>query len=191
MLGAAICLLAGGPVPGDVAITRALQGLMGADPQWAIGLTDTAKPPLLAATMIAAVGLAALAGGWRGAPAVPLAFALGWLADKALRAMIFAPRPSGDLVAVAHANPSSGLPSTFGMVYASLFGVVLFLQANGRLALAAKGLAAALIIAGCAARITLGGHWSSQMAASVMLGLSAALVATAAVERGGQRAVRG
>ncbi|MFO6431430.1 phosphatase PAP2 family protein [Erythrobacter sp. W302b] len=172
-----------GPLLGDDGATRTLQSLFGDAPRWAGWLTDTAKPPMVIATMGVGAGLAWLAAGWRSALSVPLAFALAWLIDKGLRAVIFAPRPSPDLVAVASASSSSGLPSTFGLVYGSIFGVVVFAAATGRSAIVLRALALALTLAGAAARVVLGGHWTSQMVASVLLGLLAAAAASAVVYR--------
>lgn len=138
---------------------------------------------MVIATMVVGVGLAWLAAGWRAVLSVPLAFGLAWLIDKGLRAVIFAPRPSADLVAVASASSSSGLPSTFGLVYGSIFGVVVFAAATGRSANGLRALALALIFAGVAARVVLGGHWTSQMLASVLLGLLAAAAASEVADR--------
>lgn len=177
------CLAVQGPVPGDVEVTRILQSLFGNAPRWAEWLTDTAKSPMVIATMGVGAGLAWLAAGWRSALAVPLAFGLAWLIDKGLRAVIFAPRPSADLVAVASASSSSGLPSTFGLAYGSIFGVVVFAAASGRSGITMRALALALIFAGVAARVVLGGHWSSQMLASVLFGLLAAAAASQVANR--------
>lgn len=173
------CLAMPGPLPGDVAMTRALQSAFGSSPQWAELLTETAKPPLVAATMVVGGGLAWLVAGWRGAFAVPLGFGFGWLIDKALRAMLFAPRPAPNLVEVASASSSSGLPSTFGVVYGSIFGVVLIAQVKGWNMILLQVLTAVLIILGLFARVVLGGHWASQMLVSVLLGLAAATTALA------------
>ena len=177
------CLAVQGPLPGDVGATRKLQSLFGNAPRWAEWLTDTAKPPMVIATLGVGAGLAWLAAGWRSALSVPLAFGLAWLIDKGLRPVIFAPRPSADLVAVASASSSSGLPSTFGLVYGSIFGVVVFVAATGRSAIVLRALALALTFAGAAARVVLGGHWTSQMIASVLLGLLVAIAASAVVDR--------
>ena len=177
------CLAVQAPLPGDVAVTRTSQSLFGNVPRWAELLTDTAKPPMVVATMVLGAGLAWLAAGWRSALAVPLAFGLAWLLDKGLRAVIFAPRPSADLVAVASASSSSGLPSTFGLAYGSIFGVVIFAAATGSSAIVLRALALALTFAGAAARMVLGGHWTSQMIASVLLGLLAAVAASAVVDQ--------
>jgi membrane-associated phospholipid phosphatase len=177
------CLAVQGPLPGDEGATRTLQSLFGNAPRWAEWLTDTAKPPMVIATMGVGVGLAWLAAGWRSALSVPLAFGLAWLIDKGLRAVIFAPRPSTDLVVVASASSSSGLPSTFGLVYGSIFGVVVFTAATGRSANGLRALALTLIIAGAAARVVLGGHWTSQIVASVLQGLLAAAAASEVANR--------
>jgi membrane-associated phospholipid phosphatase len=171
-------LVAAGPVPGDVTITRALQSLFGDAPGWAVVLTQTAKAPLLWGTLVAGAALAGLAGGWRVTVAVPLAYGFAWLANKALRAVLFVPKPDADLVAVASASAASGLPSTFGLVYASLFGVVFWVQRESRAIVAARLAAVALILTGSAARIVLGGHWTSQMIASVCVGVLLAGLAT-------------
>jgi membrane-associated phospholipid phosphatase len=176
-----------GPLPGDVAATLALQSAFGASKGWAEWLTDTAKPPLVVATIIFGAGLASLVAGWRAALAVPLAFGFSWTIDKVLRAVIFSPRPSPDLVEIASASGSSGLPSTFGLAYGSIFGAALLAASDGRIALAARALALALIIAGAAARVALGGHWTSQMITSSLLGFLAAIAATAVLRRVGDR----
>jgi membrane-associated phospholipid phosphatase len=168
-----------GPLPGDVELTRGLQALLGAGPDWAMWLTETAKAPLLWGTLALAAVLAWRGAAWRGALAVPLAYAGAFAADKALRAVLFVPRPDPDLVAVAAPSGSSGMPSTFGLVYGALFGVALLARGDmpGRL------IAGALLIAGIIARIVPGGHWPSQMLASTALGLLLAWAALA-VTRG-------
>lgn len=173
----ATCLAVRGPLPGDVAVTLALQSAFGASPQWAEWLTDSAKPPLVVATMIFGAGLAWLVADWRGALAVPLAFGFSWLIDKASRALIFAPRPATDVVEVASASSSSGLPSTFGLVFGSVFGVVLMARAKRWDTALLQVVAALLIILGVVARVVLGGHWPSQMLVSILLGLAAAAAA--------------
>jgi len=91
---------------------------------------------------------------------------------------VFAPKPAAELVAVAAPSASSGLPSTFGLVYAGLFGAALLASGRGGASAAAgAALAGLLVVAGSGARIVLGGHWTSQLAASLLLGLAlAALV---------------
>ncbi len=185
-LGSA-CLLAQGPLPGDVAATRALQSLFGDAPDWAGRLTASARVPGLWATLLLATALAAVRGGPSAMLAPPLALVLAQLADRGLRALVFAPRPDALLVQVAAPGAGSGLPSTFALVFGALFGAVLFTSArsaderrSGSTAAAAA--AAALILAGCSARVVLGGHWTSQVLASLALAFAIALLVHAAIE---------
>jgi len=179
------CVAAQGPLPGDVALTRALQAALGSDPAWARLLTDTAKPPLVWATAAVATLLAVARAGWRGGAVPPLALVVVLGLDVLLRTAIFAPRPSPALVTVASAGSGSGLPSTFALVHGALFGAVLLLGRNRRtrFARAAGVVAALLLVAGGCARIALAGHWPSQVAASLLLAAG-----VAAVVRSGVRA---
>ena len=170
-------------MPGDAAVTQALQAMLGARPGWAGGLTDTAKAPLVWGTLAVAAALAWQAAGWRGAVAAALAYAFAFATDRGLRAVLFVPRPDPALVAVADPAASSGLPSTFGLVYGAMFGAALLARGPARRARPARILAAVLLIAGASARIVLGGHWGSQMIASVSLGLLLALAALAVTGR--------
>lgn len=176
ILGSASLLLQG-PLPGDVAVTRALQRLLGAAPAWAGWLTTTAKAPLLWGAIAVAGWLAWRVQGLRGALAVPLAYAFAFGTDQALRAALFVPRPDAALVAVADPAGSSGLPSTFGLVYGAMLGAALLARGSARQHWPVRLIAAALLGAGLTARIVLGGHWPSQMIASAALGLLLALAA--------------
>jgi membrane-associated phospholipid phosphatase len=168
-----------GPLPGEAEVTLAWQEALGARPVWAGWLTATAKTPLLWGTLVVAALLAWRVAGRRAALAVPLAYAFAFAADKALRAVLFAPRPDPALVAVADPSASSGLPSTLGLVFGAIFGAALLARgSNG-----ARFIAGALLAAGVAARIVLGGHWPSQMLASTALGLLLALAALASARR--------
>ena len=175
-----------GPLPGDVTVTQVLQDVLGADPRWAGWLTNTAKAPLLWGTLVVAAALAWRIAGLRGALAVPLADVLAFAADTGLRAVMFALRPDPTLVAVADPATSSGLPSTFGLVYGAMFGVALLAKARWRRGWPLRAVAGALLVIGPAARIVLGGHWTSQMLASTALGLVAALAALAIIQRIGK-----
>lgn len=172
-------MLLQGPLPGDVLLTTWLQTMLGSRSEWAIWLSNTAKMPAALGVLALACGMAWAQHG-RAALLLPAVAYLGAQGvNLGLRALIFVPRPDATLVEVATASADSGLPSTFALVYAAVFGVML---ANverhkpARLALAA--LAAGLIVAGCLARIVLGGHWPSQLAASALLALGAARLFT-------------
>ncbi len=178
------CLLFQGPLPGDVAITHALQGALGTAPNWAAFVTSTAKSPMVWGTLLLATALAALCGGWRGAAVPALAFAGVKLLDALLRALVFAPKPSPELVSVVSPSASSGFPSTFGLVYGALFGAVLFTTGERRdVRIFAIATGVALLVAGATARIVLGGHWTSQMLASLFLAFSLVLALRQALGR--------
>ncbi|MDP1665355.1 MAG: phosphatase PAP2 family protein [Methylobacter sp.] len=172
-----VCLIAQGPLPGDVQVTRTLQSIFGNAPPWAQLLTNTAKIPVLWGTLVAAILLAFVHGGWRSAIIPAPALILAQMLDALLRGLLIAPRPTADLVAVATPSMSSGLPSTFGLVYGALFGVAVCLTPNRNIrAVTASAFALFLIFAGGSARIVLGGHWASQIVASTFIGLSLAAI---------------
>ncbi|RIL08024.1 MAG: hypothetical protein DCC71_00805 [Proteobacteria bacterium] len=171
-----VCLIAQGPVPGDVSIARALQSALGATPAWAQVVTDTAKPPWLWATLAVAVALEYLRKGWWSAIGPALALLLAQALDALLRAVLFAPRPTAELVAIASPSSSSGLPSTFGLVYGALFGAAACLvSTRSNVSAAISVLAIVLVLVGACARVVLGGHWSSQIVASLLLGAAFAV----------------
>jgi len=184
--GAASIATQGG-VPGDVAVTRALQTLLGEAPGWALPVTHLAKAPWLWASMCVAIVLAWLAGGILRAPAPVLAYGFAWGADQILRSLIFVPRPDDALVTLASASSSSGLPSTFGLVFGALFGAALWIAGSGVRHQAILALSLLFMAVGAAARIVLGGHWLSQMVPSLALGVLLAGLAVWLVERAARR----
>jgi hypothetical protein len=172
-----VCLIVQGPLPGDIQVTRTLQSLFGSAPSWAQLLTSTAKFPVLWGTLVVAILLAFVRGGWRFAVTPAPALILAQMLDALLRGLLIAPRPTVDLVAVATPSMSSGLPSSFGLVYGALFGVAVCLTPNRNIwTLTASAFALFLIFAGVSARIVLGGHWASQIVASTFIGLSLAAI---------------
>jgi membrane-associated phospholipid phosphatase len=175
LLGAA-CVIAQGPLPGDVALVRSLQAIAGASPAWAALLTRTAKPPLVWATAGLAAALGFVRGGGRGAAAPPLTFLAAQLVDTVLRGAIFAPRPTPGLVAVVAPASGSGLPSTFALVYGALFGsVILTPRGRGTAPAIAAWVGVVLLAAGACARIVLAGHWPSQVLASLLVSFALAM----------------
>jgi membrane-associated phospholipid phosphatase len=184
LLGSA-CVWVQGPLPGDVGVTRALQSLWGDAPSWAKFVTDSAKGLALWATLGAALLVASLYRNWRIVCTPVLALLLVKILDASLRALLFAPRPTSDLVAVASQSTSSGLPSTLGLVYGALFGVGLCItpRCDAALSRVAFLLSIVFILAGVGARIVLGGHWPSQIIASILLGIALAAGVYAALSR--------
>ena len=187
LIPGAASIAAQGAIPGDVTITRALQSALGEAPAWADAMTSLAKAPWLWASMAAAILIAGLAGGALRALSPLLAYGFAWGVDQILRMQIFVPRPDGALVAVASASSSSGLPSTFGLVFGALFGAAFWIRGSGVRHQAVLVLSGVLMAVGSAARIVLGGHWFSQMVPSLALGIVLAGVAVWILESATRR----
>jgi len=183
ILGASSIVIQG-PLPGDIYLTEALQGVFGHEPAWAKILTSTAAHPLVWVTLAFGILLAYARSRWRGVGVTLIAFASVKIADMILRTLIYAPRPLSELVPVVASNTSSGLPSTFALVYGAIFASVLVEKTkDGWMQSAAAAIAALLLTAGIFARVILGGHWMSQMAASLLLAISIGIVAREVLHR--------
>ena len=177
-------VLAQGPLPGDVALTRALQAWLPGG-GWAPAVTATAKQPWVWVTLMLggafAWALARGAGLWL----LLTSFAIVKGLDALLRALLHTPKPDAGVVFVAQASSSSGFPSSFMFVYGACFGSVLLLAvaARSRPGAVLAVLAAACLVAGGLARIVLGGHWPSQIIASLALTLAVASACRALLRR--------
>lgn len=175
-LGSA-CVVAHGPLPGDVGVTKLLQSTFGTEPFWADPITQSAKHPWVWLTLAIGIGLSCLRSSWRGPVVIGCAFAAVKLLDLIMRASLYAPKPISDLVAVASPSDSSGFPSTFGLVFAAIFGGVLLTAGKpGKLSTVIAIIAGFMVVIGAASRIVLGGHWTSQILASVCLALTPVLM---------------
>ncbi len=162
-----------GPLPGDVAVTKLLQSMFGPEPVWANPITQSAKHPFVWAMLLLGCVLAWVRAGWRGPASVLIVFLLVKGLDFVLRAAIHTPKPIADFVAVASPSDSSGFPSTFGLVYGAIFGCVIFATPkSGWPSTATMVLSIAMIVIGAISRIVLGGHWTSQMMASLSLAIA-------------------
>jgi membrane-associated phospholipid phosphatase len=176
LLLGAVALRVAGPLPGDLALTRALQGAFDPEARWAQWTSSAARMPALAGVALVAALVAAWLGGWRAGVALLVATAMAYGLDLLLRALIHAPRPSPDLVAVLKPAATSGLPSSFALLAGATLGfVALAARYSPRRGAGLAGMsAAALLLVGLGARVLLGGHWPSQVIASVALSLSLA-----------------
>ncbi len=176
--------LVSGPVPGDVAITRAIQALVPADAEWTARMTGAAKMPWLLASLALSAATCFWMAGWRGLLLLALAMALAFTLDAGLRASFHVPKPTADMVAVLSPSASSGLPSTFALRFGAMLGVPLLL-AHWQHWWAVFWLVIALFAAGFIARVAPGGHWPSQMLATwgLMLPLIAWITRRLAPER--------
>ena len=169
-----------GPLPLDIEATRLLQGVIDARASWIDGLSQTAGWPLIVASTLVAGLFAASLARLAGAAALIGGVVIAMASERLLRLAIHVPRPSADIVEVAKASASSGLPSTFAIFYGAACGGLILLarRKRGREALAVQFVAWALLIIGCVGRVAAGGHWTSQVIASAALGALAAILAT-------------
>lgn len=162
-----------GPLPGDLAATRAVQGLFGNRPPWAEQLTTSATDPWMWGVGIICALVAGFVRNGRAGVGIAIGFAVALAMDRLLRLFLYVPRPTAELVAVAKPSDTSGLPSTFGLVYGATVGVLMLIalgrkDSAGRILVVLLGV---LLIAGALARVTMGGHWPSQLIASYALSM--------------------
>jgi membrane-associated phospholipid phosphatase len=174
-----------GPIAGDVAVTIALQELLGASPGWAVWLTRTAAQAGIWLLVLLCCALAWLRCRDFCALAPLLAVVAAKGADALLRAVLFVPRPSPELVDVAAISGSSGLPSTFGLMYGAALGGVAFVR--GPYPRTTITVLEWTAFSACTARVVLGAHWPSQMFASAALGLLIACCVVALMQHASDR----
>jgi membrane-associated phospholipid phosphatase len=159
--------------PGDVAVTRFIQGITPISAGWAEWVSSTAKFPWNLALLAVTVGVSWWLAGWRAALLALASFAGMWILGKYLGPLIARPRPSPNLVYVMDKLSGYSFPSIFGLTYASTIGflAVLFSEkASGPLRITAIIVCVLLLLVGCAARIALGAHWPSDVILSYLFG---------------------
>ncbi len=179
-------------LPGDVAVTRAVQSALPVSTSWASGLSATADEPWVFILVAITFAVSWAIGGWRAAMLSLASYAGMWAVGRWLGPLIAQPRPSADLVRVAAPLSGSAFPSLFALRYAATFGYLatLAIKASGA-SLSAAGtsgdgpptarmssalrwtiiiICACLLFAGAAARLALGAHWPSDIALSYLIG---------------------
>ncbi|MCX5877543.1 MAG: phosphatase PAP2 family protein [Deltaproteobacteria bacterium] len=160
--------------PGDVAVTRFVQGITPASTGWAQWISSTAKFPWNLVLLAVTVGLSWKLAGWRAALLALASFGGMWVLGKWLGPLVARPRPSPDLVHVAEKLSGYSFPSLFALTYASTIGflAVLFARKTAGTLRAAVVLACGvLLLMGWVARIALGAHWPSDVILSYLIGL--------------------
>ena len=178
LLAAALLLTVGAKYspyfPGDVAVTRFIQGITPASTGWAQWISSTAKFPWNLVLLAVTVGLSWKLAGWRAALLALASFGGMWVLGKWLGPLVVRPRPSPDLVHVAEKLSGYSFPSLFALTYASTIGflAVLFARKTAGTLRAAVVLACGvLLLMGWVARIALGAHWPSDVILSYLIGL--------------------
>ncbi|WP_166397392.1 phosphatase PAP2 family protein [Rubrobacter marinus] len=170
-----------GPLPGDLAVTRLLQGLP------ADGLTGLV---LLYAgdaawfLPVVAVGGALLARRWAGALCLLLVAVGAVLLGDALKALVGRPRPSADPVARLDVPEGFGFPSATALLVVAVLGVACYLLLRYRVPRPVAFAAIAVSVLASAAiglsRVYAGEHWASDVLGGWLSGGALALVAVVA-----------
>jgi membrane-associated phospholipid phosphatase len=160
--------------PGDMAVARFVQGITPVSTGWAQRISSTAVFPGSLVLLAIAVLVSWRVFGWRAGLLALASFAGMWILGKVLGPIIARPRPSPDLVHVVRKLSGYSFPSIFALVYASTVGFlgILFAgRSKGLLQTIAPILCCFLLLLGCAARLSLGAHWPSDVILSYLIGL--------------------
>lgn len=181
LAAAAITVVAGAVVsfypylPGDVAVTRAVQSALPDAEWWATPVSRLASAPAKYLVMGLAVGLSVALSGWRGAAVSIAAIALDQYGAEASKALFARPRPSSELVAVVGAPSGFSFPSgtlTFLSATVGWLLVQAWRAKPGSLRTAMLVACPLVLVAGCLARVVLGAHWPSDVVLTTVVCLA-------------------
>ena len=151
---------------GDVRLTRIVQAASPNPPSWATAVSRLAPAPGKYYVMAVVLTAAFFVAGWRGLALLTGFLLLEQYGAEHTKAIFERPRPSRDLVAVA-GNPSGfSFPSTTITFFAVTFGglaVLAHIQKQAPSRRVVMGVALAMVLIGCLARVALGAHWPSDV----------------------------
>ena len=167
-----------GPLPGDLAVTRLLQGVPADGP---LGLVLIYAGDVAWFLPVVALVVAMLAHRWTGAIYVLLSVAASLLAGEVLKLLVRRPRPSADLVARYEVPEGYGFPSATALFTVVVLGVACYLilhsPAPRPAAFAATGASAVVISTVGLSRVYVGEHWASDVLGGWLSGGALLLVA--------------
>ncbi len=161
-----------GPLPGDLALTRWLQGalppdgLAGSLLAYTGGITWFLPATFLAVTLLRRRWLTALF--------VVAAGVTGLLVGDALKHLVARARPSAELVRVYDLSKDYGFPSTTALLSVVLLGMVCYLVGRERpwssFVIVVLGVSLTLVLVIGISRIYLGEHWATDVLGGWLFG---------------------
>ena len=174
-----------GPLPGDLAVTRLLQGVP-ADGLAGLVLLYAGDAAWFLPVAVAVIAL--LARRWAGALCVLLAAVVAVAVGDALKLLVGRPRPSADLVARYDVPEGYGFPSGTALLTVAVLGVACYLLLRYRVprpvALTAVGVSVAVSATVGLSRIYVGEHWASDVLGGWLSSGTLVLVAIFALRSG-------
>jgi membrane-associated phospholipid phosphatase len=173
-VGSALAIAARGtgPLPGDLALTRWLQGLVAQDHLAGSLLAYQGRVVWLLPVAFLAVTLVRRR--WLAALFVLVAGFTGLLAGDALKLLVARPRPSAGLVRVYDVSDDHGFPSTTALLSVVLLGMVCYLAGRERpwppFVAVVVGVSLMLVLASGISRVYLGEHWTTDVLGGWLFG---------------------
>lgn len=161
--------------PGDIQLAKIIQNILPAQLEWAEWLSRLAEFPWYFILLALVFFLLWLSYSFRGGLFVFISFGGLWIFDKLLRAFMFQPRPSSEIIHVVKALPGSAFPSTAALIYMGTFGLLFFVTLKtyqkSILNQIIFFMSFFVLLAVFLARIALGAHWPSDLMLSYLIGV--------------------
>jgi membrane-associated phospholipid phosphatase len=174
----AVMVRAAGPLPGDLALTRWLQGWL--PPGGLVGSVIAYAGRLVWFLPITFLAVTLLGRRWFGALSVLVAAVSGLLLGDALKLLVARARPSVELVRVDEPSGGYGFPSTTALLAVVLLGTVCYLvwreQPRRPLAIVLLCVSLLSVLASGISRIRAGEHWATDVLGGWLFGSAWLLV---------------
>ena len=170
-----------GPLPGDLALTRLLQGLQ---PDGPVGLLLLHVGDAVWFLPVVALAVALLWRRWADALFILLASVTGLLVGDALKLLAARPRPLVELVRIYESSDGYGFPSSTVLFAVVVLGAVCYLVRSAPRPVFVAVLAASslLVVVVGLSRVYVGEHWATDVVGGWLFG-AAWLIPLAAAHR--------